>query len=834
MYNFFFMDDTEVDELSRIEAGNVSLAFSVDSVGMPPQFTVNASGFADLFGGGTQSLNVPLRKALQELAFFKPQLRTDSRGRVNVRFTVPESLTRWRFRAMAHTRDLATGAAGAETVTQKPLMVMPHFPRFLRNGDQAIFTARLINMSDSTQQGQAILRLSDAGSEEPLRLGDPAMREFSIPPGQSISLSWTLDTPSDLQGLIYRIEARADQYSDGEEGPIPVLPNKLLLTETLPLPVRPMQEKSFIFQALRDNTSTTLRHHKLQLEFTSNPAWYAVQALPYLMEFPHECAEQTFSRYYANALAAHVIGQHPRTQAMFARWQKEIPDGLLSALEKRQDLKMVLLEETPWVMEGRSETERKRRLGMLMDFDRLAGEQATSLEKLRRMQLGSGAFPWFSGLSASPFITQHIIGGFGHLRKMGVKVGELELKMLEKAVDWRDGDLMEDHARRMSRKGFVATGYRPGHNELHYLYARSFFPEMRAAKEIEDHLRYLQEQAFIFWNEYPPGMQAQIALVAHRNAQTPIAKQIVQWFRKSAKHDEELGMFWEWNNGGWLWSEAHIENQARMIELFQEVSGDESELEEMRLWLLKMKQVQNWKTTKATAYACYALLMGKTNYLAEERPVEIYVGGERVGPGTVQDYSVEPGIGQVSGSWPAEDIRPELADVRVKNRNKVASWGAIYWQYFEEYDQVKVQDNTPLKLKREVFREVMTEAGPRQEPVLEGTLMKPGDKLRVRLALESDRSLEFVHLRDQRPAALEPVNQLSGAAWTDGVHYYQSPRDAATHFFIDFLPAGKFVFRYELKVSYAGEFSGGLSTAQCMYAPEFAARSAGQRIVVEE
>lgn len=858
-FSDFSMDDADLNYYKR-GRGDFAAQLAI-----PDSSMLRSEGFVDLFSGGTpppppgnglhfnvnsssspalsRPGSITIRKALQELAFFKPLLRTNSRGEVTINFTIPESLTRWKFRVYAHTKDVAQARADRETVTQKPLMVIPHLPRFLRVGDRVSFSARISNLTDSTATGKAELELLDAATMKPVGrevLPAPEPRDFSIEPGQSLALDWEINAPDGPEALIYRIVAYTRDFSDGEEAAIPLLPNRTLVTEALALPVRAREEKEFTFVALQNSTSTTLKHHRLSLEFTSNPAWNAVLALPYLMEFPHECAEQTFSRYYANALAHHIVKSHPRIGIVLNKWKNESPETLLSNLEKRQDLKMLLLEETPWVIQAHSETERRRRVGMLLDLNRMASEQEEIMQKLRAMQLSDGSFPWFSGMAGNPFITSYIVAGMGHLRKLGVTGQQDEpadvdvlQEMLKNAVQWLDARMLEAHNRRKSMKSLDLNTWKASTSDIQYLYARSFFPEIELNAEGEKAHRYLLEQAMIFWNKYSLYTRIQIALVAFRNGHEKLARQIVDAQRVLATRDEHTGMYWKDNVAGFYWNQAPIETQALLIEAFREIENDEQAVEEMRLWLLKEKQLQDWGTTKATTEACYALLMGGTDYLSMDKLAVITVGGQKINRSNYPDLKTEAGTGQISLDFPPEQINAEMAAVIVQNPNNIPAWGAMYWQYFEEFDKIEESDSSALRLHRQMFKKVMTESGNRLQPLGPNTVLQAGDVLTVRLDLHSDRSMDFVHLKDQRPAGLEPINQLSGLHWSGGLRFYRSPRDAATHFFIDRLLMGSYVFEYDLRVAHTGQFSGGQSLIECMYAPEFRAHSAGQRLVVD-
>jgi hypothetical protein len=578
-----------------------------------------------------------------------------------------------------------------------------------------------------------------------------------------------------------------------------------------------------------------LKNHNLTLEYTSNPAWYAVQALPYLMEYPYECSEQLFSRYYANALASHIAHSNPKIKRVFDAWKNYTPDALLSNLEKNEELKALILEETPWVLNAQDESERKQRIALLFDLNRMASEQRSALKKLEEMQLPNGGWPWFRDMRDNRYITQHIVAGLGHLNKLQVKdvVSDDRIwNMTREAVLYLDDRIREDYEeiRRLypDKLNENHTGTLP----IHYLYARSFFTGFNSTIEIEpenqEAFDYFRGQAEKYWLKQDLYMQGMIALALKRFGDEITPPRIIKSLKEKAIHNEEMGMYWR-QEAGYYWFQAPIETQALLIEAFDEVAKDQKSVNEMKVWLLKQKQTQDWGTTKATVEAIYALLLKGTDFLASEELVSVKIGSQVVDPMKLDDVKVEAGTGYFKTSWHGKEILPEMGNITVTKNDDGIAWGAVYWQYFEDLDKITSHE-TPLKLEKQLFVERNTATGPVIEPVTEGTVLKTGDRIKVRIELRVDRDMEYVHLKDMRAAAFEPVNVLSGYRYQGGLGYYESTRDAATNFFIGYLPRGTYVFEYPLKVSQKGNFSNGITTIQCMYAPEFAAHSEGIRV----
>ncbi|MEJ2194913.1 MAG: alpha-2-macroglobulin family protein [Ignavibacteriaceae bacterium] len=781
--------------------------------------------------------DVPVRKNLNETAFFYPELRTNEQGEIVISFTAPEALTRWKFMGFAHTMDLKSGIIYNETVTQKDLMIVPNPPRFLREGDEIYFTAKVSNLSDHSLSGEATLQIFDAFTMKPidnLFENNENIKSFEVDKELSKGLSWRLKVPlGKVDAITYRVIAKSGNFSDGEENALPILVNRMLVTETLPLPVMGNQTKTFILDKLMNNTSSTLQNYNLTLEFTANPAWYAIQALPYMMEFPYECSEQIFNRFYANSIATYIANSSPKIKAVFEKWKEIDKDALLSNLEKNQELKYALLEETPWVLDAQDETERKHRVGLLFDLARMANELERAEHQLQENQYSNGGWPWFPGLPENRFITQYIVVGMGHLERLGIKdirENSNTWNMLTKAVLYTDIRMYEDYDR-LKRSGANMKKKHIGYIQAQYLYGRSYYLDIPVDEKFKEAYEYWKWQAQTYWLSNNKYMQGMIALALYRMYDAKTAKDIIKSIIENAVFNDEMGMYFkeEW---GWWWYQAPIETQALLIEAIDEIVKDQESVDLMKVWLLKQKQVQDWNTTKATAEACYALLLRGTDWLAESKLPDITVGGQLIDLYNNPEIQIESGTGYFKTSWKGEEIKPEMGEVTVKNNNEVVAWGSLYWQYYEQLDKITPSE-TPLKIKKQLFLELDSETGKKITPVTNNTKLKPGDLIKVRIEIRVDRTMEFVHLKDMRASGFEPINVLSTHKYQDGLYYYENTRDAATNFFMDWLPKGTYVFEYPLRVTHKGDFSNGITTIQCMYAPEFTSHSEGVRVLVE-
>jgi hypothetical protein len=780
---------------------------------------------------------VSARKNLQETAAFFPQLVSGDDGVVRFSFTMPEALTTWRFLGLAHDRELRSGFLEGKTVTAKDLMVQPNPPRFLREGDELEFTVRVMNQSEAVQRGKVQLSLRDALTEAGVDavLGNrrPEL-EFEVPAKESRTYGWRLRVPDGTGFLVYRAVASSGSISDGEEGHLPVLSRRIFLTESLPLPIRGPGTRVFRFEKLLESAkSNTLEHQGVTVQMVSNPAWYAVMALPYLMEFPHECSEQVFNRFYANSLARFIAMSDPKIRSVFDQW-RDTP-ALESPLEKNQELKAVMIEETPWLRQSRREGEARRNVGFLFEAERLGDETDRALRRLREMQLGDGRWPWFTGGPANDYLTLYIVTGFGRLRHLGADVPvDAAVRALGRLDTWITGR----HERIL--EGESAEAHVPDAVEALYLYGRSFFLQDQAvAPEAEKAARFFLEQGRRHWTKVGSRQaEGHLALALRRwggEAGHAAAREIMVSLKERSVTDDELGRFWRDTELSWWWYRAPIETQALMIEAFDEIAGDAGAVEELKIWLLKQKQTQDWKTTKATADAVYALLLRGTDLLASTNLVEVTVGGVALTPAGVPGLRGAEGAGSVRAAVPeagtgfyerrfsGAEVRPGMGEVTVRKVDAGVAWGSIHWQYLEDMSRVTPHTGTPLKLAKRLYIKRTTPRGPELTGVQD--TVGVGDELVVRLELRVDRDMEYVHLKDQRASGTEPVNVLSRYRYQDGLAYYESTRDTASHFFIDYLPKGVYVFEYSTRVQHRGLYQTGVAEIQCMYAPEFNSHS---------
>ncbi|MEI6655311.1 MAG: alpha-2-macroglobulin family protein [Verrucomicrobiota bacterium] len=772
---------------------------------------------------------VAIRKNLQETAFFFPQLTSNEKGEIRMAFTMPEALTTWRFLGFAHDAALRSGSLEGETVTAKNLMVQPNPPRFLREGDTLEFTVKITNRGDQAQTGTAHFSLTDSatGADRTAALGITTPDQpWSLPAKESRTLTWRLAVPDGTGFLTYKASATSGALSDGEEGWLPVIPRRVLLTESMTLPSRSLGTRDFTFQKLVDSgQSTTLEHRFVQLQVVSRPAWYAVMALPYLMEYPHECAEQTFNRYYANALARHLAKSDPKLRRIFDLWQNT--PALDSPLAKNPELKGITLDETPWLAEAADQSQARRNLGRLFDDNQLEAELEKALEKLTSMQCEDGLWPWFPGGGGNHHISLCIATGFARLRAMGV---ETDITPALKALAKLDAELTAQlGAIKRAAKGqpeFLTANHLDS-AIAQQLYTRTLFlKDRKVSRDDREAFDFFVAQAKRHWAKLDSRLsRAHVALALNRLGEQATAKLITRSLREHAIRTPESGMSWRDDTSGWYWWQAPIETQAMMIEAFREIDHDDQAVENCQVWLIQQKQVRDWRSTKATADAIHALLLGGKDLLSGGDPLQVSLGGVAVKP-----EAVEPGTGYYEARFTGPAVKPELGRIQVTQTAPGIAWASVHWQYLEDLAKVTAHDTAGFKLEKALFVRKAGPQGPRLEPVA-GPL-NVGDELVTRLILRNDRAMEFVHLKDSRGSGTEPMNVLSGYRWQDGFGYYEVTRDTASHFFIDTLPAGTHVFESSVRLQHGGSYQSGVAEIRCLYAPEFSAHSASGRLEV--
>jgi hypothetical protein len=796
-------------------------------------------GPAEPAGAPAAAAAPPPRKNLVETAFFLPTLMSDKDGALAIEFTLPDTLTTWQFKGFAHDAQLRSGVIVDQCVSTKSLMVEPVVPRFLREGDVVQIPVKISNTSTGRLAGKVSFSLFDARTNDPREslVDGPRELPFDLAAGASQPVVFTVKVADGTDTLRYLATGSAGKAADGEEALLAVLPRKVLVSESVPVTLRGPGERKVSIDRLVKSAGTEIQSQSLVVQAASNPAWYAVLALPSLMEQADESIETLFTRLYANSLARHLATSDPKIARVFEQWKGTA--ALESPLEKNTDLVKTLLAETPWVRDAVDEKEARSRIALLFDATRAENETQAALNRLESLRNGDGGWAWFPGGQTCDSVTLGILAGFGRLRAAGVKIAQPAANDLVQpalaTIPWLDGRLVEEKRRAEKlwagkQDDVVLTPI-----GVYALYARSFFrddvpPEGEAAEAIQ----WAFDIARKCWMKLDARLtQGQLAIALVRSGDRPTALSIIDSLKQravdadvkaGAEKDSWQGMWWrDPHPGWWSWTYAPIATQTIMIEAFDEVAGDREAVEALKAWLLSQKRTSQWSGSRATADAVSALLGRGDDLLASQELVTVTVGGERVQP-----EKVEAGTGFFEERFTRREIKPAMGAITVTKPDKGLAFGGVHWQYLDDISSVPAAGREELSIEKQLFIKRMTKAGPELVPVKDGaaTQVEVGDELVVRLVVKSDRDYEFLELKDHRPSLTEPVDVLSGWRWGDGVGWYVAVRDASTQLFFERLPRGTHVFEYSLRAAHRGAASSGFATIQSRYAPEFSAHSA--------
>ena len=764
-----------------------------------------------------------IRQNFAETAFFYPTLQTNEEGDVFVNFTLPESNTTWKLQLLANTQDLKYGLLTKEVISSKPLMVLPNLPRFVRQGDEVSISTQVINNSKEAVSGRVRIELFDPATDQPIICLSKSQRPFELQPDSIATVSWMIPVPKQISLLGVRILADSEKGSDGEQQIVPVLSNQLLITESTPFYLLKEGEK----QIRISGNSEGATPFRLTLEMTGNPIWYAVQALPTITQPNNDNILSWFAAYYSNTLASYIAQAHPRIQKVINQWTAQGGNAstLYSNLEKNQELKNILLEETPWVLAADNETEQKQRLSLLFDLNRADGLREAALQQLIQQQNEEGGWSWFKGFPASRAITLSILKGMSQLVQLNaIQYGQAEKEMQMKALKFLDKSMQTDYENLLKYDKKWQNAW-PSPEQVEFLFVRSSYRDIPELGDAREAIRFYTNQAEKHWNQYSLISKGEIALLMHRNGKKEVATAILTWLKKTATISEEKGMYWANNRRGSDYFTSPIDTHCLLMSVFNEIAPDTQNTNRMKQWLLNQKRTQNWESVPATVNAIYALLLTGSDWLNTQNTCVATWDGK-----TYSTAEGEIATGYLKTILPNEPANNSANPVlSIRKEGNTPAWGAVYEQYFQEIDKVKGQKGV-LSVEKKLFVETNNGTNRQIRPVTPEQPLRIGDKVIVRLTIRTDREMNYVFLKDLRAGCFEPADQLSGPESRDGIWYYRSPKDVSENFFINRLPEGTFVLEYPVYVSRSGEYAGGISTIQCMYAPEFVSHTAGESL----
>ena len=758
--------------------------------------------------------DIQIRENFAETVFFYPQLRTNETGEVSISFVLPESLTRWKFMGLAHTQNVDYGKIEATATASKEFMLQPNMPRFVRVGDKANIAASLMNLSDKGVKGTVRMELFNPETE---KVFYSQKQKFDMKGGETGHVNFAFEVSDKYAVMACRMVADGDTFSDGEQRYIPVLTDKQWVTETVPLNVNGEGVHTFSLENLFNKHSKTASEQRLTVEFTAHPAWYAVQALPVVANPQNEDALSWATAYYAHSLAACIVKENPRIKQVFDSWKAQggTKETFMSNLQKNQELKNILLAETPWLTEATNEAEQKQRIATLFDLNTMNSGLAVSVEKLRELQNGDGAWSWYKGMQGSRYVTTQVMEMLVRLNALTPQDADSRMQpMIQKGFEYLGKQAAEEYKSMKEAEKKGAVGIRPSEQVLRYLYICALDGKAPVDEKVN---RYFIDKLSGEGKELTIYGKALGAIILQQAGKVAEAKLFMQSLMEYSVVTDEMGRYFDTPKARYSWFSYKIPTEVAAMEAIQRITKDTKAIDEMKRWLLKQKQTQTWETPIATADAVYVLMAtGTSDLLANTGGVEITLGKE------VIRTPADDAIGYIKKTMSGDVMN--IKKIRVDKEGAGMGWGAVYAQYLESMDQISGQGNG-LSVSRQLYKgdEALNESAP----------LKVGDKITVRLTVKADRDMDFVQIKDDRAACMEPLQAVSGFRWSNGLGYYQATKDASTQFFIDQMRKGTYVIEYQVYVNRTGEYQAGIATVQSAYAPEFGGHTGGYRVMVE-
>lgn len=757
------------------------------------------------FEEDTASHNI--RQNLAETAFFYPALLTDSSGCVNISFTLPESVTTWRFMGLAHDVDMNSAIIDAEAIASKTIMVQPNMPRFLRENDKGQISTLILNTSNKDVQGKVRLQIIDSETEKVVLEKEKAYHVIANGSASSnfdVGASELFHLSKGKTLLIARIVAEGDGYSDGEQQWLPLLPDREYVINTIPFYQNHEGDKEIKMERLFPIDS---KDRKLTIEYTANPLWLVLQAMPSLANPDGKDAASLSAAIFANVLGTKILSSSPLIARTIALWNKEtaIENSLTSNLVKNGELKTMLLNETPWGADADNETERKRQLAEYLDDNTLAYRISDFTSKLRSLQNADGSFSWWPGMAGSDLMTSNVVETLVRLNCLSKEKSNDFNDIINKGFRYLDGKVAKEVAelKKLERKG--ERGLTPSELACHWLYSSALAKSSKTSD-----MDYMVNLIGKSSNGLTIYGKAGSAVILARYGKNDHAKELIESIRQYSVYTDEMGRYFDTPRALYSWCDYRIPTQTFAIEALRLVEpGDTTTINQMLQWLLQEKRTAMWNTTVNTVNAIYAILMGNSTMTLDNnspvsQPVVCYIDGKQL-----LLPNATSGIGYVKTTLDPTNYHT----LKIRKLTAGTSWGAVYAQFTQNSSKVKTA-GSGLNIKREIV-------GAKD--------MKVGDKIKVRLTVIASRDFDFIQIQDKRAACLEPVNQISG--YRGG--YYVAPKDDVTDYFVDHLRKGRHVIETEYYISRKGDYVSGTATIQCAYSPEFCGREHGKEYIVK-
>lgn len=747
---------------------------------------------ADMIPSPDSDETAVLRSNFAETAFFYPQINAEN-GSAEIVFTAPDALTSWKIMLLAHNKELRTALFTDTIITQKKLSVNTNLPRFVRTSDSLTLAATIDNLSESGVVTDVRWSVVDALTNEVVASSSSSV---DVKAGSQGVTKCNVKVPMTASLLKVMVTAKGGDYTDGVEALIPVLSSQTLVTESMPIVISTEGEFNYNFESMATNNSQTLINRGYSVSITPDAMTLALQSLPYVGEPQYENAVDYAVAYYVNWLSEKAVSGNPQLASYLRRLKEGLQD-VNSPLEANQELKNILLQESPWVMDAKFETERNRSLVELLDGKAQEGRREQWLRKLLKLQNSDGGFSWFPEGKSSSYITLFVVEQF---KKTGCSRSEFK-----KAVKYLVSEMENGYKSVLKHKGKPAAS------------VFDMKVMMLAGKLSNEASEYYYKQVKRDWKSYSLPEQAVIAQLFQTFGDTAEAKAVIDNIRKYSVFKSTMGLYWP--------NTSNIYSQSEYIKAFAAVDPDAEELAKMKMWLLFNKQTNMWGNSVATADAIDALVNVGNAVGQADTHIVVKVGGVTLDSDSAQWAA------SIDCNFPQPEVDKSLADVSVSKSGNALTLGAAYWQYTEDVDKVQKHTDSRLSLKKTYYVE---KDGVLKPVDINGGVIKVGDIVTVRLVVTADRAMEFIHLRDLRPAGLEPAQQVSRRVIMSGLIYYFSSKDCSTDLFFDYMPKGTYVFEYQLKANGAGDFAAGFATIESMYSADIKSQTEGGRVIINE
>ncbi|HLN57963.1 MAG TPA: alpha-2-macroglobulin family protein, partial [Thermoanaerobaculia bacterium] len=769
---------------------------------------------------------VALRSEFAESAFWQPHLLTDPDGSASIEFTVPDSVTSWNVFVHAVTRDWKSGSIKKEAKSVKDLMVRPYVPRFLREGDQADLKIVVNNASDKEMSGRIAIDILDPDTNASLLASfgvgpDRASLPFTAAAGRGANVTVALTAPKRVGLYAFKVTAVSGDTSDGELRPVPLLPGRMHLMQSRFAALHDRDRRELTFADLARDDDPTRINEQMVVTVDAQLFDSVLQALPYLVNYPYECTEQTLNRFVSTGIVSSLFRDYPAIARMAEEMAKR--DTRLETWDSIDANRRMALEETPWLETAKGGRDTGLPLSRVLDPRVAKAERENALAKLRKAQTESGGFPWWPGGPPSSYMTVYILHGFANALEFGAEVPK---DMVQKAWAYAGTEVRRDLAECMRFGHFCPM-------VTFVNYTLSSYPDESWYKPAFDeaYRRSLLEYSFAHWKDHPPMLKGQLALTLKRMGRSADAKLVWDSVMDSAKTDRDLGTYWAPEDRSWLWYNDTIETQAFALRTLDELAPSDPRRAGLVQWLFLNKKLNQWKSTRATAEVIFSVAhhLKKEGALGIREDATIVVGGRRT------SFVFEPD--RYTGKKnqvviPGDKLDPKTdSTVVVEKESRGLAFASATWHF--STNKLPEEDRGDFfAVSRRYFKRETSSAGFVLKPLSEGAAIAPGDEVEVQVSLSSKHEAEYVHLRDPRAAGLEPENAVSRHRWDLGIGCYEEIRDSGTNFFFERLPAGQYTFKYRLRANMAGVFRIGPATVQSMYAPEFAAYSAGALLTI--